>query len=155
MVALLAAAAVAPWSHPLAFRPVAGWRAGASGTVASRYGAGRESAAWLARGVRYRDPATADPPNRTLATLPRRAIVVWAVAFEGTARERRPIVLDLRRARRLPCCESTRVAGGMEELHGLGRRRAYTVYVRVYFGSRPTAATRAAAQRALGRLDLS
>jgi hypothetical protein len=38
MIELLAAAALVPWAHPLAFRPLAGWRAGASGNVPSLYG---------------------------------------------------------------------------------------------------------------------
>jgi hypothetical protein len=37
MIELLAAIAMAPWTHPLAFRPLAGWQTGASETVRSAY----------------------------------------------------------------------------------------------------------------------
>ena len=76
MVELLAAVALAPWAQPLRFRPLIGWRTGASGTVRSAYGPDRqvalpkESSAWIAMKVRYRDRATADPPNATLVHLP-------------------------------------------------------------------------------------
>jgi hypothetical protein len=159
VVALLTAAALSPWTHPLAFRPLSGWQTGASGNVPSLYGPSRvrapkESAAWIARNVRYRDPATSDPPNRTLAHLPPRGIVVWAVIFQGLSRERKPITLNLARARHLACCEGESLRSPMYELHGFGPRRAYTAYVRVYFGSRPTATARAQAQLALNRLEL-
>ena len=72
--------------------------------------------------------------------------------------ERRPLPpspkLELKRAKYFPCCEGARVAGGMYELHGFGPRRKYTVYVRIYFGARPTASARAQAQKALDRLHL-
>lgn len=160
MVELLVAAAVAPWAHPLAFKPLAGWHTRASGNVPSLYGpsplrAPKESSAWLAtKNVRYRDEPTADPPNKTLTNLPRAGVIVWAAIFQGQMREQKPIRLDLDRARRFDCCEGPYVAGGMYELTGYGPRRSYTVYVRVYFGSRPTVARRAAAQRALDHLAL-
>jgi hypothetical protein len=160
VIALLAAAALAPWTHPLVFGPLSGWARGASGTVPSLYGpapvrAPKESSAWIARNVRYRDPATADPPNRTLAHLPARGIVVWAVIFQGVQHERHAIKLNLRSAKYFPCCEGERVRGGSYELHGwYGPRRAYTVYVRVYFGSRADLAACAQAQHALDRLTL-
>jgi hypothetical protein len=160
VIELLAALALAPWAHPLAFRPLTGWGTGASGNVPSRYGPSssrrpQESTAWMARGVLYRDGATEDPPNTTLAHLPSAAVLVWAAIFQGVqSREQKPISLDLDRAQHFPCCEGEFVAGGMYELHGFGPRRAYTVYVRIYFGSRPTVASRAEAARALSRLAL-
>jgi hypothetical protein len=153
--------ALAPWAHPLAFRALPGWRTGASGTVRSAYighrkwiGVPKESTAWMARNVRYRSPATEDPPNGTLAHLPRNGVIVWAVIFQGWPRGQKPIQLDLRRARHLPCCEGESVAGGVSELTGAGPHRAYSVIVRVYFGSPPTRALRAQAQHALDRLQL-
>ena len=92
---LLAALTLAPWVHPLAFRPLPGWHTGASGNTRSVYvGGGKrvrapeESAAWIARGVRYRDDATADPPNATLAHLPTGGVVVWAVIYAPAGRGR-------------------------------------------------------------------
>jgi hypothetical protein len=125
MIELLAAALLAPWTHPLAFRPLPGWRTGASGNVPSLYGpssvrAPREATAWIARNVRYRDGATEDPPNKTLRHLPSNGVIVWAVILQGQTRELKP----------------------------------YTVYVRIYFGSRATVSSRTEAQRALSRLEL-
>ena len=104
--------------------------------------------------VRYRDTAAADPPNRTLAHLPARGTIVWAVIYAPAGARATPVRLDLARARHLPCCEATPVTGGVYELTGAGPGRAYSVIVRVYFGARPTAARRAEAQRALDRLVL-
>jgi hypothetical protein len=148
MIELLAAALLAPWTHPLAFRPLPGWRTGASGNVPSLYGpssvrAPREATAWIARNVRYRDGATEDPPNKTLRHLPSNGVIVWAVILQGQTRELKPISLDLARAKRFDCCEGESVAS-----------RAYTVYVRIYFGSRATVSSRTEAQRALSRLEL-
>lgn len=160
MVELFAAAALAPWAQPLRFRPLPGWRAGASGTVHSVYRpdrqvpAPKQSTAWIARNVRYGDRASADPPNATLAHLPPDGIVVWAVIYETARRGRRAIELQLGRARRYDCCEGAYVAGGEYELTGTGPRRAYTVIVRIYFGSPPTRALRAEAQHALDHLKL-
>lgn len=154
MIPFLAALAVVPWAHPLAFAPLAGWQTGASGTARSAYSGSLESTAWIARGVRYRDTATADPPNRTLARIRRDGIVVWAVVY-APASSGRPIRLDLHYARHLACCDGpVRVVGGMYELAGFGPDRAFSMIVRVYFGSRPTRATIASAQRALGRLRI-
>jgi len=61
--------------------------------------------------------------------------------------------LRLDRARRYPCCDGTYVAGGEYALAGAGPA-AYSVIVRVYFGSPPTRSLRAQAQRALERLEL-
>jgi hypothetical protein len=76
------------------------------------------------------------------------------VIFQCQMREHAPIRLELKRAKYFACCEGERVAGGMYELHGFGPRRGYTVYVRMYFGARPTASMRAQVQRALDRLEL-
>jgi hypothetical protein len=113
-----------------------------------------ESTAWAAFGVRYRDDATADPPNRTLQHLPRQAVIVWAVIYSPPATGDRPIRLLLRAARHLPCCEAARIAGGEYELTGTGPGHAYSVIVRIYFGAPPTQVMRAQAQRALNRLQL-
>jgi hypothetical protein len=162
MAALLLALAVAPWAHPLSFGHVPGWQTGLSGNTHSLYaGAGRrpngplESSAWIARNVRYRDDATADPPNRSLAHLPANGLIVWAVIFAPAEHGQRPIRLDLARARQLACCDGpVRVAGGDYELTGYGPNGAYSAIVRVYFGAQPTRRLRAAAQRALDQLRL-
>ncbi len=160
MTQVLAALALAPWAHPLAFQPLSGWRTGASGNVNSRHvvpskrvPAPKESAAWIARNVRYSDRATADPPNTTLMHLPRNGVIVWAVIVQSRFAQG-PIRLDLAKAKRFDCCEGAYVAGGEYELSGLGPRDAYSVIVRIYFGSRPTAALRGDAQRALDHLEL-
>ena len=158
MIELLTAFAL--WSRPLSFLPLPGWHTDASGTLPSEYGpvsvrAPRESTAWIATSnVRYRDRATADPPNTTLAHLPRDGVVVWAVIFESRRTRQKPIRLDLRLARRFDCCEGAFVAGGEYELNGAGPEGAYSVIVRVYFGSRPTRALRAQTQHALDHLKL-
>jgi hypothetical protein len=59
----------------------------------------------------------------------------------------------LQQAYRFPCCEAVPI-GGNWEMYGVGPRRAYSVIVDVYWGSRPTNATRAAAQRAIETLRL-
>ena len=135
----------------LTFAPHPGWTTGASGTTQSAYGGTVETAAWTAHGVRYRDSATTDPPNATLKRLPRRAVIVWAVAFKPANHEP-PVRLELRHARRLPCCEGEYVAGGEWELSG--SRGGYSVIVRIYFGSPPTRTMRSEAAEALTRLRL-
>ena len=160
MVALVAAVALAPWAQPLRFRPLAGWQRGASGTFDSSYGpagdvaAPKESTAWLAKGARYRDRPSADPPDATLSRLPPRGIVVFAVAYQSAQKTERRIILRLDHATRYPCCDGTYVAGGEYGLTGTGPRAAYSVIVRVYFGSPPTRSMRAEAQRALDHLKL-
>jgi hypothetical protein len=157
---LVAAAALAPWAQPARFRPLAGWQTGHSATIASTYGpvpgvaSPKESIAWTAHGVRFSDRPTADPPTRTLARLPARGILVSVVIYESGQRAQRPIELRLVRAKRFPCCDGTYVAGGEYGLSGSGPRNAYSVIVRVYFGSPPTRRMRAQAQHALDRLEL-
>ena len=86
MIELLAAVGLTPWAQPLQFRPLHGWSDGASGTFNSSYGrvgdiaSPRESTAWMAKGVRYRDRRTADPPVATLSRFPRGGILVSAVS---------------------------------------------------------------------------
>ena len=160
MLALVAAVALAPWAQPLRFRPLPGWQSGASGTIDSHYGPApniaspKESTAWVATGVRYRDRATADPPNTTLSRLPRRAVVVFAVVYQSGRSDEKPIDLRLEHAKRYACCDGTYVAGGEYELDGAGPLTAYSVIVRIYFGSAPTRAMRAQAQLALSHLEL-
>jgi hypothetical protein len=161
IVAILLAVMVAPWTHPLSFGQLAGWETGHSGNMRSAY-VGRnprvvvplESTAWIARRVHYRDEPTADPPNKTLKHLPRRAVIVWAVIYNPTPSAQKPIRLMLSAAKRFDCCEAAAVAGGEWELDGTGPGRAYSVIVRIYFGSRPTSAMRQQAQRALDQLAL-
>ena len=154
MVAFLAALALAPWAHPLAFAPLPGWQTGMSGTHSAYVRGVMESSAWIARNIRYRDPATADPPNRTLTHLPRTGVIVWAVIERPAGTGETPIRLDLGKAKRFACCEGAYVAGGEFELTGSGPGGGYSVIVRIYFGSRPTTVLRAEAQRALNRLEL-
>ena len=160
MVEFVAAVALTPWAHPLRFRPLPGWQHGASGTFSSSYGSGgdvaspKESTAWIAKGVRYRDPRTADPPNATLSRLPRGGIVVFAVVYQSARNAGRRINLRLDHAKRYPCCDGTYVPGGESALAGAGRGAAYSVIVRIYFGSPPTRSMRGQAQRALDRLEL-
>jgi hypothetical protein len=160
--ALLLALASAPWAHPLSFRPLPGWHTGASGDTRSVYVGHRtrvaaplESAAWIARNVDYRDDATADPPNTTLSHLPANGLIVWAVIFAPAESGQKPLRLNLADARHLKCCDGpVTVAGGQYELTGTGSADAYSVIVRIYFGSRPTGRLRAQAQRALNQLEL-
>ena len=160
MVELVAALALVPWAQPVHFRPMAGWRTGANGTFASSYGPvpgnawPKESTAWMTKGVRYRDRRIADPPDATLSRLPPSAILVFATVYESGRKSGKRISLRLDRATRFPCCDGTYVAGGEFALAGAGPAAAYSVIVRVYFGSRPTRSMRAFAQRALGHLVL-
>jgi hypothetical protein len=160
MVEIVAALAIAPWAQSLRFLPMSGWRTGTNGTFDSSYGpvpdvaSPKESTAWMARGVRYRDGRTADPPDATLSGLPRGAILVFATIYESGVSAGKRIQLRLDRARRFPCCDGTYVPGGEYALSGLGPGAAYSVIVRVYFGSRPTRSMRAWAQRALDHLRL-
>ena len=89
-----------------------------------------------------------------MSQLPRRAILVFVVIYESGRKTGRQIELRFGRATRYPCCDGTYVAGGEYALAGLGPAAAYSVIVRVYFGSPPTRAMRAQAQRALDHLKL-
>jgi hypothetical protein len=154
-------AAAVPWLVPLAFasRPP-GWHTGRSGTVSVHSGIHAPtpmSTAWAAN-VRYRDTATADPPNRTLTRMPRRGIVIWASIappdyWRPTGR-RVSTRRTLAHAYRFACCEAAWIAGGEWEIYLFGPRRAYSVIVRVYWGSPPTRTMRAGAEGMLRRLHL-
>jgi hypothetical protein len=82
-------------------------------------------------------------------------VIVWALIYNNPAAGRhKPIRLALTAAKRFECCEAAAVSGGEWELTGAGPGGAYSVIVRVYFGSRPTSAMRAQAQQALNHLEL-
>jgi hypothetical protein len=170
MVALFAAFALVAtptWAAPVSFRPLPGWRTAASGTVhVIELSDGRRirelrprSTAWIAN-VRYRDPVTADPPNRTLEALARRGrgVVVW-VLIEPTGRfdrRLRPTLFRLERARRFLCCDGLVPSSYVSqwELDGYGPANCYRVIVRIYLPLRPQADDIRAARRALGALRL-
>jgi hypothetical protein len=115
------------------------------------------STAWAAN-VRYRDRATSDPPNATLQQLPSTGIVVWASIQSPTAwppdHRRVSVHYSLADAYRFACCEAAGVRGGEWELYGFGPKRAYSVLVRIYWGSRPTSVMKAEAERAIHTLRL-
>jgi len=89
-----------------------------------------------------------------MSQLPPRAILVFAVVYESGRRVGRRIDLRLGRATRYRCCDGTYVAGGQYAMTSPGPNAAYSVIVRVYFGSPPTRAMRAQAQHSLDRLEL-
>lgn len=162
MGAFLVALSLAPWLHPLAFRPLPGWQTGMSGNkhslylgpAAKRVAAPLESAAWIARDVTYRSAATDDPPNTTLTHLPPDGVIVWAVISNPAQSGEKPIRLDLGKAKHLACCEGAYLASGDYELTGSDSQHTYSVIVRIYFGSRPISRLRDQAQRALRQLQL-
>ncbi len=137
----------------LTVRPVGGWRTGSSGTHSGYVHGVVESSVWTARDVRYRDPARADPPAKTLAHLRKTTVIVWAV-IANTGKGGKSIQLDFSKAKHFACCDAGLVAAGEYELAGSARHHSYAVLVRVYFGSRPTLTMRAEAQQALNRLEL-
>jgi len=100
------------------------------------------------------DRRTADPPDATLSRLPARAVLVFATIYESGRTSGKRIRLRLARAHRHACCDGTYVAGGQYALKGVGPAGAYSVILRVYFGSPPTRAMRADAQRAIDHLAL-
>ena len=138
-----------------------GWHVGASGNTHSVY-VGRkkwvteplQSAAWIATtDVRYIDPATADPPNQTLRTLPKGAVIAWAVIYSPLSKSERPVQLDFAKAKRYACCEEASIPAEYD-LTGAGPHQAYSVIIRIYFGSPPNPHLRAEAQLALQHLRL-
>ena len=162
--AMVAAAFVAiaiPWLTPVAFAsPAPGWHVGQTGTITETVGDARKpvSAAWAAT-VRCPDCGTSAPPNKTLKVLPRHGVIVTA-NIRPTGQEMWPP--DGRRvasnysvtsAYRFACCEAES-SGGISEMYGFGPQRAYTVLVRVYWGSPPDKTMRLAAQRAIRTLHL-
>ena len=52
------------------------------------------------------------------------------------------------------CCEGAPIKGGEWELYGFGPKRAYSVLIRIYWGSPPTASMEAEATRAVHALRL-
>jgi hypothetical protein len=76
------------------------------------------------------------------------------VIFQPRRSRQRRIRLDLARAKRFNCCEGAYLPGGEYELAGCGPGNAYSVIVRIYFGSRPTRMLGAKAQEALDHLKL-
>ena len=160
MVAAVIAALAIPWAAPVSVAdPGPGWHAGRSGTVETTVAGSRvsRSTAWAAN-FRYRDRATADPPNETLRHIGRGGVVVW-ISIQPPSRwppdgRRTSRHLSLADAYRFRCCEGAEVPGGEWEVYGWGARRAYSVLVRVYFGSAPTPEMKAQAQRVLDRLVL-
>ena len=108
VVELIAALAIAPWAQPSRFQPITGWQTGSNGTFASSYGptpgttSPKESTAWAARGIRYRDGRTADPPVETMSRLPRAAILVFAAIYESGQTKGKGIPRRLARATRYP-----------------------------------------------------
>lgn len=156
MIGLLLTLAFAPWSRALAFQPLAGWRTGASGNLPSQYNGRKkpgvktwESTAWM----RYLDSATADPPNKTLAQLPKQAVIVWAVIYSPDTQQEHAVQLDFRKAKRYACCVAALIPAEYD-LTGSGPHDAYSVIVRIYFGSQPSARSQAVAQQALSHLRL-
>jgi hypothetical protein len=116
------------------------------------------SSAWTASpGVRYRNVARADPPNRTLLLMPRRAVIVWAlIEVGGFDAGSPPLRLNVARARKnLLCCDGIRGRLIQNwELAGPVAGRGYGAIVRIYFGSKPTRRMARLAQSAVRRLRL-
>ena len=154
-------ASAVPWRVPLAFRlHVPGWYTGQSGTVYSTVGHAHTrfpmSTAWAAN-VRYRDPATSDPPNNTLRRLAPTGVVVWAIiqpSMPGQPDRRVSAHYNLADAYHFPCCDGEGVRGGSWELYGFSPKHAYSVLIRIYWGSPPTTAMKAEATRAIHALRL-
>lgn len=160
MIAELVAAAAAPWLRPLAFSLHRhGWHVGQSGTVYTEVGRKHTripiSTAWAANVV-YRDRATSDPPNKTLQRFASSGVVVWAaiepVSGWPAGGRRVSAHYSLADAYRFPCCEAAYIGGGEWELYGLGPSRAYSVLIRIYWGSPPTVRMKQEAVRAIHAL---
>jgi hypothetical protein len=163
-LAVVIAAVALPWLAPLKFTsPPPGWHVGSSGTYFLTAGSEPRkypvSVAWTAN-IACPDCDRSNPPNATLRHLHRGDIVVWVsiqpadpTGWPPHGRQLSPH-LSLAQAFRFPCCDGAGIAGGAWELYGFGPTKRYTVLVRVFWGSAPTTAIKAAAQRALDRLEL-
>jgi hypothetical protein len=159
----IALVSVIPWLSPLSFAShPATWTTGQSGTVFQTRGVQHKrfpfSIAWAAN-VRYRERATADPPNTTLQHLPRDGIVIWtmiqpATGWPPAGRRVTALYYSLVHPYRFPCCEATRVPGGEWEFYAYGPQRTYALLIRIYWGSKPTAAMMLDAKRVLRSLRL-
>jgi hypothetical protein len=105
------------------------------------------------------DCGRSNPPNATLGRLPRRGIIVWASIQTpdptGWPPRGRKLTLTyaLAHASRFPCCEAASI-GGLWELYGDGPNRAYSVILRVFWGSTPSESMGVDAQRAIRALNL-
>lgn len=163
MLAAVAVALVVPWVTPVSLGlHAAGWYVGRGGTFYESVGRTHTrtpfSTAWAAN-VRCSDCRRSNPPNATLHHFPRRGIIVRVsiqppdpTGWPPPGR-RLSATYSLADAYHFPCCESVGI-GGSWELYGFGPSRSYSVVVDVYWGSRPTKAMEAAAQRAIGTLRL-
>ena len=110
------------WAHPVAFRSLPGWHTGGGVTFDSIVSRGRRyrlatpvTSAWIATDdVRYLDPPSEDPPNRTLEHLGRTGTIVYVVAWPTTARREgaSPTRLLFARAKYHACCEVVLLPGG-------------------------------------------
>jgi hypothetical protein len=159
MLAAVPPALAAPWLTPVALALRApGWHVGRSGTRREAGLPHMYSVAWAAT-VRCRECATSNPPNDTLRALPQRGIIVrvsiqppdptgWPPRGRELSRG-----YSLAHAYRFRCCEAVTI-GGDWELYGFGPERAYSVIVDAYWGSAPTRAMQAAAQRAISTMRL-
>lgn len=111
------------------------------------------------------DRSLASPPSRTVATLPRGGVVIWAMLTRAGAGSPRPLPLHLSAAARTDPFEGLRCApavpmsrcyaasGSVRRL--AGRMDGYDVDVSVFFGiDHPSSAQIAAASAELARLTL-
>jgi hypothetical protein len=111
--------------------------------------------AWMAN-VPYRDPVTADPPTRTLQQIGERGRGVVVFALIESVGDRKRFRPDLRRARRLLCCDGLAPSSYVSdwELWGHATQNAYRVIVRIYLPRRPRKQDVRAAAVALRALRL-
>lgn len=161
-MAAVAIALLIPWLSPLSFGASAThWKTGSSGTTYITVGKAHRrvpiSTAWTSN-VDFRDSASADPPNRTLRHLGKEGILVWAsiqpqIGAWPPSKRHISARLALANAYRFPCCEAIGIGGGEWEMYGYGPHRAYTVLVRIYWGSPPTVTMKRSAQSALLHLE--
>lgn len=164
MLSAVAVALAVPWLAPVSFGLRApGWHVGHSGTHYELVGHAHTrtpfSTAWAAN-VRCPDCGRSNPPNATLLHFPGRGIIVWVsiqppdpTGWPPTGR-RLSRNYSLADAYHFRCCEAALIGGGAWELYGFGPKRAYSVIVRVYWGSPPIKARKSAAQRAIRTLRL-
>ena len=110
-----------------------------------------------------RDRSLASPPSRTVAMLPRRGVVIWAMVARAGKDSRRPLPLRLTEASRsnpfegFPCAPAVPLSrcfaasGSVRRLHG--RMAGYDVDLYVFLGTdRPSSAQIAVVDAELARL---
>jgi len=110
-----------------------------------------------------RDRSLASPPARTVATLPRRGVVIWALVSRAGKDPRRPLRLRLTGAARsnpfegfscapaVPLSRCFAASGSVRRLHG--RMAGYDVDLYVFLGTdRPSPAQIAAVDAEFARL---